>query len=1042
MENKLVFPPEIVDGIKAKCLERTGKYSITVLKRDLKKFVSKSLKELNKSLYDIYFESEIENLEPDTIRRALNGRPDKGITISNNGKLPDLLCLYGFERTYEKTLTFLNIPQNGESPSVPVSKYFQFIDIGFWERMKTLAVAEKETLLSRYYTHSDSSLKVKAVALGDYIIEPSEFFQVFDSDGQEVTLSFSQILDTAMSQSLSLIKILADGGTGKSTFLYWIAKNYYRTFHVFNIKKMDESIVEEFISFGKKIQDTSSRPFIILIDDAASSETVKHLEGFIVEIKDRVSFLNQFIFILAERTSRFNTQFNNKNIENEFSGAILTLVYKAPDKLQIFEKIYTLLEKDNPGLNNEDLRLKSKRLFLNSSIKSISESLFLLLDDLNLKNVIRYDFDWDDWNKFIERQPEYKDLRYLFVAVACFYQFGIRLGITFKSSFLKNANREMILDALSTFSDDTSPIVLDDDNNFLSLKHEYVASWFMRNGKNQLLVQGFFRDFLNSIDSAVPAKLLRKIRQIFYTDEFKKSCISNELTLEKYLAITDSYLELKDISDDEREKMLTEKGIVLVKLNNIDAAITVFKSHTEKYPQNNYSKDQLAMIYSRNPQTYQLAIDYYHQILLNKGYYALIQIKKLLQQGRRHLLNLSFNDDLEFNLSVQENLINEFAQYRTVLQHNVIKEFIKQGELTFAEKLIKEIKITSRRTGECYFMLAKAFIYSNENISKKRELFLKSMYYCNLKGTGSTKYVFRVEYAIFLFTIREFSKSTNFMRRFLAHVPKEDQNTIYLQYIERLRSTKRLFFSNIPNSRDVELCHKYYSKHCQEAAALISSKQTNVETILKGYLLLETVKSHCKTTYEDIYFSTLIQLSYCHMMHAHKQWNNFSVRENKIIAESYFDLALREGAIFSHRNYMNMIHNLLTFNEKSKSLKALVLCNTVLTILENQKIPAFYRYRGTAKKHCGNFDGAMTDYYLSLQCLESFYPKNIKDFNNEMTYLFNDMALLICECVEKDILVTKFRINIAEFYAAKAAQYRPTFEPLKDTLEWISRLKI
>jgi len=913
-------------------------------------------------------------------------------------------------------------------PLLPVpsmSKNFKFINKEYWETLKIAAEAEKDTLLPRYYTHTNSRLIAKAVAISDFIVEPPETFLVRDDDGRDNRKTFSEILNYASSQRFSLIKILAEGGVGKSTFLYWIAKQYYAEFYTFYIKRADEEVVKEIIVFCEVVEKISPRPFILIIDDAI--EVADNLPKFISDIQERISFLNQFIFIIAERDTRYNMQFGSGAIEREFCGCVQTVTYTPPNKEVLFDRIYFYLQKSNEQLSDETIKERSKNTFLNKKISSISESLFRLLDELKLHKDIDYKFDWEVWENFIETHNRFEPLRYLFVAVACFYKFGIRLRITFKSSSLKIVTRELILEALESFDSENGPILLTEDRGFLFLKHEYVASWYIEKKIYEGLVQGFFRDFINSVDNIDSAKLIRKVRKILNLTEFKNSFLSKDLPPEKYLEVVDKYLNNTHIDSKERVKMLNEKGIILLRLARIDDAISIFELSKKEYPLENHARDQLAKYYSKNENTYQAAIDLYFEIIANHGYYAIIPIKKLLAHARDKNIQLRFAGESDFSPEIQ---------------HLLIVEFIKNNELQFAEDLIAKVKNFSKDTADCCNRLAKTFVFSEETIEKKKTYYELAYRFYPMSEPGHRKILYRLDYAVFLFRIREFAKSNDAIKQFISEATTVEQAVMLYHYEIWIKSTTKIFLKEIPTHQNVDAFNAFFLKQSKDAAALINFKATNPRTILQGYSLLQAIRYNCKTANQGIFSRALVQLAYCHMVHTDKNWNNFSVIENRLVAENYYRQAVLEGAILSNNDWQDRIRNLLSFKDKSKFLEAHIICEKLISKTEYKNVPSFYRFRGNAKRFLGNYKGAMEDYCLSLKYLETFIHESVKDFNNDMTYLFSNMSNLICDCVEKNVLIKQYKIEIAELYAKKVFQYRKDFGMSQETFSRIDTLKI
>lgn len=109
MDYWVIIPDEIVHAIENQCLNRVGKFTPENLLVELNKFVNEELEKYDAALYQHYYNTEIIYLKEDTLKRALNKRPDNGVYIKKNKKLLDLLCWYAFTKSWERTLKKLRI---------------------------------------------------------------------------------------------------------------------------------------------------------------------------------------------------------------------------------------------------------------------------------------------------------------------------------------------------------------------------------------------------------------------------------------------------------------------------------------------------------------------------------------------------------------------------------------------------------------------------------------------------------------------------------------------------------------------------------------------------------------------------------------------------------------------------------------------------------------------------------------------------------------------------------------------------------------------
>jgi len=888
-------------------------------------------------------------------------------------------------------------------------KDIKWITSDFWSTY-TISDSEKRNLYNDYFTHIDSGLALYAVANND-IVTPNEILVVNDYDGNIDERPISAILDIAASQSFSLVKILAEGGVGKSTFLYWIAKEFYTLYNIFLIKKIEKSIAIKLIALINSIEDPKQLPSLFLIDDIAYFENITSITDFIEELKDGIAVSKNCIFLVADRETRYNSQFERKQIERVFNGNIQLIQYRAPDKVQIFEKVYKCLASDNPQLDNSVLEEELKRRFLNFKFESISESIFQLLLDLKIHHGINYEFDWIEWRN-LTINSKYSDLEYLFVAVACFYQFGIKLPITYKSPLLGNVNRLMIIDAITSFGLTKSPIRLSENREFLELKNEYVTSWFLNEPKYQLLTQGFFKEFLSHVDNPVSAKLFRKIRKILLFREFKNSCIGNDLSINTALEIVNRYLKLITTSNEERERMLNEKGLLLVQLNREEEAVIVFKEIINANEKNNIPRDQLAKIYSKSPETYHLALKEYIEILKNKGEYAFIEIRKLLSKSSSEGVSLEYDENIDIEIV-----------------HKIIEECIHSGEFKIAENLLSKISIPNNTTAKCCNLLAHALTFTEKNIPIKKSLYETSIKIYKSETFDDMYTALLLEYAVFLFRIRKFSGLT-FLRMKTKLLSKEEKKTIELLYNKRVRQVSKLFFDNMPTRDNLQEFEKFFYRQCTEAAALLNFRETNVNNILQGVLILNTVRFHSKHVSPDVFYHATKSIGYAYANHAVKMWNNLSVRDNMIIAESCYDQLMRARINMSEGDCIVMLKNLQDFNDKKRALKIIRYVQILGKKMKFERLSLFIRFNGNARKMSGDYEGAMKDYEIACNCLDNPARRTHRHYFKDRVAILNNMGNLICQTIEELVPLKNYTIQDALKFCTEIARLMPDFKYL------------
>ena len=278
-----------------------------------------------------------------------------------------------------------------------------------------------------------------------------------------------------------------------------------------------------------------------------------------------------------------------------------------------------------------------------------------------------------------------------------------------------------------------------------------------------------------------------------------------------------------------------------------------------------------------------------------------------------------------------------------------------------------------------------------------------------------------------------FTPSLKVIKTFVTKRDEDIKEDIENRYWNNVRNTRKLFFKDLPPKEKLYELELFLLKQTKEAAALISFKQKNIDNIIKGFLMLQTVKYHSRIILPEVFNNASKLMAYCYMQNADKQWNNLPTRENRLIAEKLYDRLVGADYFLDKNDCTYLLKNLLNFKEREKSAKALTLTNDILENFENRKFPVFNRYRGNAKKYLEDYNGAMVDYQTALERCKPANFENEKDYKNDKSYLLNNIALLICDCFEVGRPLKKYSLQNALTYCNKSIEFRPDLKPLKET---------
>ena len=233
--------------------------------------------------------------------------------------------------------------------------------------------------------------------------------------------------------------------------------------------------------------------------------------------------------------------------------------------------------------------------------------------------------------------------------------------------------------------------------------------------------------------------------------------------------------------------MLNEKGLTLVALERDEEAVETFEQLISKYPDNNHARDQLAKIYLRSPKTYQLALNKYFEIYDNGGYYALIEIRKLLRQCE--IRNISLSYDAISEISLEASI-------------SIAKEYLDKGQLTHAIDILDNIINPDLQAAECYNIIGHYLKFSEETIKLKRGCYEKAAKITRINHNVQFTNQFTIDYAVFLYRIRAFSESNEVMKGLCSGASMEDRIQLNDSFKKQSRQHKQIIFSGPASQRE------------------------------------------------------------------------------------------------------------------------------------------------------------------------------------------------------------------------------------------------
>ncbi|MFT3910977.1 MAG: tetratricopeptide repeat protein [Ferruginibacter sp.] len=358
---------------------------------------------------------------------------------------------------------------------------FTLLSPSYWNRIKSETNFGK---LSNYYLRLDSDKqRLKEVVANNYHIPNMK---------AKIGL-FNRVKE--LEKQGGLIKILSNGGEGKSTFLFSVGYDLCQERPVFLLNQWRRETLQK-IERTLALLDNKNAP-VLLIDDASTKQA--EIEAYGEELANSKI---PFIVLLSERYYRYQQMRGKDAFENKFLSEAIQFNFRSKENAsEIFEKFFSLLKEKNAVLTNEDY-VNSAKVFITDESHTVAERIFKVLKVLHDTKRISFVFDWDEW-KEVHRGTA---LVNLYLLVASFYQFGNSITIDFCKQFSDYAGLSTIdiRDAVDKSPD--QPIIRNGD--YLQLRHEKVADWYIEDERQQDNVRAIYKEWFSNISTQFAKNLL------------------------------------------------------------------------------------------------------------------------------------------------------------------------------------------------------------------------------------------------------------------------------------------------------------------------------------------------------------------------------------------------------------------------------------------------------------------------------------------------------------------------------------------------------
>jgi hypothetical protein len=463
---------------------------------------------------------------------------------------------------------------------------FQILDQQFWD--DTRSKTDKKNL-SNFLIRTDSMPHfLKEVVASNYYIKNKKMRGLFTDHLNECIESNNRYC---------LIKILSKGGEGKSTFLLDLAKIFYKKYVIIFFDGIQKEHISNIINSLLDLKEyfNPELPILILIDNPASYEYLTDLKDNLFEtLHDR-----QLIFVVTERSFRYLTMENLSKFETGFYIK-KHLEYQSNTIRSKIAKSFIDALPQSDRINKTQLSL-IENAFRDDYRKSIAENIYDSIFYLKEKHLIVYSFDWEDWFDYVKTNNKSFNWESLFTFISIFYQFGYRPKRSFCCSFLNIDDIE-----LSTELDDNKNLPIYSSGDYLLLRHEQMAQWYLKQKKAEKSAMALFKKYLKSIDSIFAKDLFIWMSK---NPEFKESTLFNVLSpqnssnnfnkdviLNNYkINLLENYLSKEFFKNDY--KAYTELGIVYREQKKYAKAEEVLLEANRIDSKHVHSRTELGIVY-------------------------------------------------------------------------------------------------------------------------------------------------------------------------------------------------------------------------------------------------------------------------------------------------------------------------------------------------------------------------------------------------------------------------------------------------------------
>jgi len=644
-----------------------------------------------------------------------------------------------------KKLIFLSQKTNDFNPN-----NFEIITKETFDK-ELLDEAPKKQYTMNYYTKFNNSPSVlKKIVANEICIPPDSIFKVkIEGEVGDKELSIEEIISKAAICQSVLVKIMTVGGVGKSTLLWHFSKLLSVKYPSFFLKKADSEAIRYI--FTQIIAVKTSTPTFLFLDEIVSPENREYL----IQLGENIAEFSSkapVIFIVAERSFRYNKFVSKKQFEGNFDVIINLSNSNKISKNEVFDRLYRSLSGE---IKNSSPSFKKKcfDIFCKNNSPSLIDCAYNLLVYLK-RNVstISYKFEWEDWHTFTSNEP-YTHLKHLYEIVAFFYRYGVPVPIDFKSKFILNAYEKdplLFLEALGETNNNDIPIAV--DRGYLKLRHESNGDWYFRKVENSELRQKqILEDFLNGINNKEAVYLFRNLTE---SSEFKDSTLGKTLEIDRRIAIIKKFITNYSEINEEKAKAIFYLVDCLLEYGKGDEAISILIGYSEIDITNPRIFHRIGEFYL-NRKEYKKAEKYFEESLKldTKNMYPIGSLYKLywetqnlfgLEKIKSRLIELA-KEEIRFAIDLFKMIrrpedicfyelekLEEIANENLFFKTRLAKLYAEKGGHSEAVRLLKKIIALDERDAFALVQLGGIYFDSSrhEQFKNKSQLLLLSAKEC------------------------------------------------------------------------------------------------------------------------------------------------------------------------------------------------------------------------------------------------------------------------------------------------------------------------